>query len=544
MRAKMLNKMTSYVDALRPIIYINYFDFDKIDSLIAEMAEQVRVYEYNNADGYIDFQTKVSKGRYSLDEFLKYIDESNPTASFVLLKDIHAELDNPIILSRLKSIASKNMYQQDYNCTIFIISNKLVIPIELEAYITVLDVLLPSKEEIENIIVDFEKAQQMVIAEDVKNELILSFKGLNEFEITQILNLAYQTSGSIDSSDKELILQEKEQIIKKSGMLEIVTVKEDIDDIGGLEYLKAWLMKKAVIFTHLDKAIKFGVDIPKGVLIVGMPGCGKSLAAKATASLFEVPLIRLDVGKLFGKYVGESEENMRKALRVTEAVSPCVLWVDEVEKAFSGVGENGGGNEVTTRLFGNFLTWMQEKESTVYVVATANDIPKLPPEFLRKGRFDELFSVDLPHEEERRKIFEIHLNKRGKFNKGIDTIQLIQATSGFSGADIEAVVKECIENAFIEGNEKISTEDLLKVIKSTKSLSSSLKDKIEDIKKAMEKIDIKPSSYTFKRESSGLYKSENRQVIKRSDPEVRDNKSEKVQEIKRSNSFFEIWKKA
>jgi SpoVK/Ycf46/Vps4 family AAA+-type ATPase len=192
-----------------------------------------------------------------------------------------------------------------------------------------------------------------------------------------------------------------------------------------------------------------------------MPGCGKSLTAKATANLFEVPLLRLDIGKLMGKYVDESEENLRKAIKTAEAVSPCVLWIDELEKAFAGVGGSGGGSDITTRLFGNFLTWLQEKESSVYVLATSNDVSKLPAEFLRKGRFDELFLVNLPNDEERRSIFDIHLKKRGKFNHAIDTIKLLKATAGFCGADIEAVVKETIEAAFFSDDKTITTEKLL-----------------------------------------------------------------------------------
>ena len=244
----------------------------------------------------------------------------------------------------------------------------------------------------------------------------------------------------------------------------------------------------------MDKAIKFGVDIPKGIMIIGMPGCGKSLTAKATASLFEIPLVRLDVGRLLGKYVGESEENMRKALKLSEAISPCVLWIDEIEKAFAGVGGDGGGNDVTTRLFGQFLTWMQEKENTVFIVATANDISRMPPEFLRKGRFDELFFVDLPNGEERRKILDIHLKKRKKWNKSIDSIALIKETEGFNGADLEAVVKDTIEMAFIDGKTTITTEDLIRSVKDTKSISSTLKDKIMQIKDTVSKIDIKPAS--------------------------------------------------
>ena len=205
-------------------------------------------------------------------------------------------------------------------------------------------------------------------------------------------------------------------------------------------------------------------------------------------------LVRLDVGRLLGKYVGESEENMRKALKLSEAISPCVLWVDEIEKAFAGVGGDGGGNDVTTRLFGQFLTWMQEKENTVFIVATANDISRMPPEFLRKGRFDELFFVDLPNGEERRKIIEIHLKKRKKWHKDIDSISLIKETNGFNGADLEAVVKDSIELAFIENRKTLSTEDLLKAIKDTKSISTTLKEKITQIKDTISKIDIKPAS--------------------------------------------------
>lgn len=364
----------------------------------------------------------------------------------------------------------------------------------MENYITVFDIPLPAINEIHDLIREFIDDLKISVEEDVINDIALSFKGLNEFQIKQILNLAYQDGGCIDKEDKLLILREKEQFIKKSGMLEIVNFTETVDDIGGLENLKEWLDRKAKVFANLDKAIKFGVDVPKGIMIIGMPGCGKSLTAKATASLFEIPLVRLDVGRLLGKYVGESEENMRRALKLSEAISPCVLWIDEIEKAFAGVGSDGGGNDVTTRLFGQFLTWMQEKENTVFIVATANDISRMPPEFLRKGRFDELFFVDLPNGEERRKILDIHLKKRKKWNKDIDSIALIKETEGFNGADLEAVVKDTIEMAFIDGKTSITTEDLIKSVKDTKSISSTLKDKIAQIKATVSKIDIKPAS--------------------------------------------------
>ena len=466
-----------------------------IDDAIARVGEDVKCVEFNNALGLVDFKTKSPLQECDLEQFLKLtMDDGFEQETFIVLKDVHSEINNPKIIALLKKISENNLYNDDYSSTIFILSETTVIPRELENYITVFDIPLPTTSEILTIINEFIADLEINVEQDTINDIALSFKGLNEFQIKQILNLAYQDGGCIDKEDKLLILREKEQFIKKAGMLEIVNFSETINDIGGLENLKEWLARKAKVFSNLDKAIKFGVDVPKGIMIIGMPGCGKSLTAKATASLFEIPLVRLDVGRLLGKYVGESEENMRKALKLSEAISPCVLWIDEIEKAFAGVGGDGGGNDVTTRLFGQFLTWMQEKENTVFIVATANDISSMPPEFLRKGRFDELFFVDLPNGEERRKILDIHLKKRKKWNKGIDSIALIKETEGFNGADLEAVVKDTIEMAFIDGKESITTEDLLKSVKDTKSISSTLKDKIKEIKSTIDKIDIKPAS--------------------------------------------------
>lgn len=492
MRKNTVDMLANYVEALHPVIYIKNFDFKVIDDAISRIDPNVKCVEFNNALGLINFKTKAPMEECDLEGFLRLvIDEGYDQQTFIILKDIHSELKNPKIIALLKRIAEKALYDEDYYATIFIISEVTVIPPELEDYITVFDIPLPTTSEILNIIHGFIKDMDISVKEDVVDEIALSLKGLNEFQIKQILNLAYQDGGRIDKDDKTLILQEKEQFIKKSGMLEIINFSENINDIGGLENLKKWLNRKAKIFANLDKAIKFGVDVPKGIMIIGMPGCGKSLTAKATASLFEIPLVRLDIGRLLGKYVGESEENMRKALKLSEAISPCVLWIDEIEKAFSGIG---AGNDVTTRLFGQFLTWMQEKENTVFIVATANDISKMPPEFLRKGRFDELFFVDLPNEEERSKIFEIHLKKRKKWNRKIDIPQLAKKTDGYNGADLEAVVKDTIEKAFINGEDTIYTDDLFASIADTKSISQTLKDKMNDIRKSVEKIDIKSAS--------------------------------------------------
>lgn len=487
--------MASYIDALYPIIYINHFDFKVIDEIIIDITDNRKVVEYNNGLGLVDFKTKSTMKECNLCNFLNLVkDDGYEHSMFIVLKDVHSQLDKPEIISLLKYIAERNLYNENYNASVFIVSSKLCIPDELEDLITVFDMPLPSVSEIKNIMVSFTKDLEIDVTDDVLSEIALSFKGLNEFQVKQILNLAYQDGGCLDFDDRRLILSQKEQLIKKAGLLEMIPVNESIEDIGGLENLKEWLYKKEMIFNQLDKAMKFGVDVPKGIMIVGMPGCGKSLAAKATAKLFEIPLVRLDVGRLLGKYIGESEENMRKALKLSEAISPCVLWIDEIEKAFSGVGGFGGGSDVTTRLFGQFLTWMQEKENTVFIVATANDISKIPAEFLRKGRFDELFYVDFPNDEERRKIIEIHLKKRHKWNKELDIISLVKLTNGYNGADLEAIVKDAIENCFIEGRERLTTEDLKSAQKNIKSISSTLEKRIKEIKEAIKDIDLKPAS--------------------------------------------------
>lgn len=487
--------LASYIDALYPIIYINHFDFKVIDDIISSIADGRKVIEYNNGLGAVNFENKSGMQECDLFQFLQSVkDDGYEHPTVIVLKDIHSLLDKPEIISLLKYIAERNLYNESYNASVFIVSSKLCIPDELEELITVFDMPLPTVAEIENIMVEFTKDLDIAVSEDVVSEIALSFKGLNEFQIKQILNLAYQDGGCLDFDDKQLILSQKEQLIKKAGLLEMIPVHETIEDIGGLENLKEWLYKKEIIFNQLDKAIKFGVDIPRGIMIVGMPGCGKSLAAKATAKLFEIPLVRLDVGRLLGKYIGESEENMRRALKLSEAISPCVLWIDEIEKAFSGVGGSGGGSDVTTRLFGQFLTWMQEKENTVFIVATANDISKIPPEFLRKGRFDELFYADFPNDEERRKIIEIHLKKRNKWHKELDIISLAKSTTGYNGADLEAIVKDAIENCFIDEKEQLTTEDLVTAQKNIKSISSTLEKRIKEIKEAVKDMDLKPAS--------------------------------------------------
>ncbi|WP_197034517.1 AAA family ATPase [Streptobacillus canis] len=487
--------LKSYVEALFPIIYINHFDFKYVDELIEKTKLEKNIVEFVNGIGVVDHYTRVVENETTLIDFLKNIgDYGYESKNIIILKDVHDNLNDVEVISRLKQIIYRNSEIEGYASTIIIVSSKLNVPSELNEYITVLDIPLPKEKEIEEILNKFIEDYDQKIEEKLFYDLITLFKGLNRIQITQILNRAYQKKGTIDIDSIYLILKTKEQLIKKRGLLELIVNDENIENIGGLSNLKNWLKDKEKIFRDLGKAKKFGVDLPRGVLIAGLPGCGKSLSAKATSELFRMPLIRLDVGKLLGKYVGESEQNMREALKLAEAISPCVLWIDEIEKAFSGIGADSSANEVTTRLFGQFLTWMQEKKSSVFIVATANDISKLPPEFLRKGRFDEIFYVDLPSIDERKKILEIHLKKRKKITDKIDLTKIAELTKEYSGADLEAVVKIAIEKCFIDNKIEVETNDLENAVKEIKGIGENFKDIIKTIRDNNKKFGFKDAS--------------------------------------------------
>ena len=500
----METNLVKYLKARRPIIWVNSGDYKEIDTIVKEATRNYKdkaIYEYR-AFGAVDFETKVKEE--SITDLYSFLDtlysEGIKTNVFLLIKNAEEEMKDSKNIAYIKKIAETRYSSPDYNFTIIVVSETETVPKELEKFTSILDIPNMSKDEIETYILKFSKDNNIKVDEKDVGEVAISLKGLTKLEIDHVLNMIIESKNNISISGRDIIIKEKGQIIKKSSILEIIDFKEKIEDIGGLEGLKEWLKSKAQVFRRLDEAKKFGVDTPKGVLLVGMPGCGKSLAAKASARLFNVPLLRLDIGRLLGKYVGESEHNMRIALKTAESISPCILWIDEIEKAFAGINQDGGASDITKRLFGQFLTWLQEKENTVFVVATANDITAFPPEFLRKGRFDELFFIDFPNEEEREKIFKIHLEKRGKLNDKIDIKELAKETIGYCGADIEEVVKMTVETIFnvedIENEEdsKLMTQDLLDSIKSIDSLSNILADKIEVLKKGYEKFKIKSAS--------------------------------------------------
>lgn len=497
MEMNLKRKINQYIDARFPILYINSFEDEKIDSMIRGIGEQKEIVEWNRARGIVDFDTKISQLSTICDladALDLYLDRDELERKIIVLKDIHSYINTPEIIARLKIIA--NLINQGTDATVIIVSTVIDIPPELEKYITILEVDYLSKEEIKDLIIHFiDEYRFPKIQESLLEEFAVAFKGLSEFEICNLLGLAYTDDGELTRKDLRLIFEQKQQMIKKAGILEMVPLKESIDDIGGLENLKIWLKRKAKVFKNTGAAEEFGVDMPKGVLVAGVPGCGKSLSAKAIASLFEVPLLRLDMGRLMGKYVGESEANMRKAISLAEAISPCVLWIDELEKAFAGIGAGGSGAEVTTRLFGYFLTWLQEKTSPAFVVATANDILKLPPELLRKGRFDEIFYIGLPKLDERKRIFEIHIRKRRPNDlTKINISRLVDQTEGFSGADIEGVVKDGVESAFAADRSGLATGDIEQAIKETNSLMELMGDSLNDLMKEYEKRKYKNAS--------------------------------------------------
>ena len=499
----METNLIKYLRARRPIIWVNSGDYKEIDTIVKEATKDYKdkaIYEYR-AFGAVDFETKVKKE--SITDLYSFLDtlysEGIKTNVFLLIKNAEEEMKDSKNIAYIKKIAETRYSSPDYNFTIIVISEAETVPKELEKFTSILDIPNMSKDEIEKYILKFSKDNNIKVDEKDIGEVAISLKGLTKLEIDHVLNMIIESKNNISISGRDIIIKEKGQIIKKSSILEIIDFKEKIEDIGGLEGLKEWLKSKAQVFRRLDEAKKFGVDTPKGVLLVGMPGCGKSLAAKASARLFNVPLLRLDIGRLLGKYVGESEHNMRVALKTAESISPCILWIDEIEKAFAGINQDGGASDITKRLFGQFLTWLQEKENTVFVVATANDITAFPPEFLRKGRFDEVFFIDFPNEEERERIFEIHLEKRGKLTDDIDINKLAKQTEGYCGADIEEVVKNAVENIFIletenEEEKEITTQDLLESAKNIDSLTNILADKIEILKKSYEKFKIKSAS--------------------------------------------------
>lgn len=513
-----MEDLKDYIDAGFPILYIRTFEEEKADRLIREAAKSTSkgVLEWNGANGFSDFTANAYLNDLSLEATLKMLrnDRKGLNKKLLVIKDathllgVDMQNCNPLIVALLKQIA-RDIRSGDLDTTIIFIAPTLQIPKVLEKLVTVMELPLSNKEEILEQILDFNKKQHRGETAEYYEEsnyndgfllLANTLKGLTETEINDLLTLAHtKHSGNLDRSARELISTQKKQMVLKTGILEMVDTKENINSIGGLNSLKKWLERKKKVLDAIDRAKEFGVPAPKGVLIVGAPGCGKSLTAKAASKLIDVPLLKLDMGRLMGKYVGESEDNMRRAIELAEAMSPCVLWIDELEKAFAGTNSEESG--VVMRMFGTFLTWMQEKTCSVFVIATANDVVKLPPELLRKGRFDEIFYVGLPNIEERKEILKIHLKKCNRINSEKKALDLTddqiselasdKFTKGYSGADLESIIVEAVEQVFVEGRHKLTSDDVKRCIKVTQPLSVIMKNELEKMNKIYEERKFK-----------------------------------------------------
>ena len=432
-------------------------------------------------------------------EFVAQVSKEIPTLLVLKSADkLFSKDDSETIklLRALKNLVNETKRGNLNLTTLFLMEELKTFPL-LGREILILYLDFPDREEIREILEDFLQREDIRISETLKVELVSALQGLTRSEIENLLYLAYFNDYSLNENDLDFIFDYKKQVVSKRGILEFIDLRKLPDDVGGLKNLKEWLKRKKRIFENLDEAIKNGVAIPKGVLLFGMPGCGKSMTAKYTAKLLKLPLLRLDMGKIMGPYLGQSEENMRKAIAIAEAISPSILWIDEIEKALSGVKGGGQTNDTLVRIFGTLLTWMQEKEKPVFVIATANDISMLPPEFLRKGRFDEIFFVDFPTKEEMKEIFTIHLKRTKQNPSDIDLDKVIEhLEEGYSGADIEAIVNETVERVFLEGRKQITTEDLIKTVKegTIKPTKELLKDSIEELRKKLEKINARKAN--------------------------------------------------
>ena len=403
--------------------------------------------------------------------------------ALVVLKDFHPYLSDPAIVRAMRELA--HALKATYT-TVVLLSPSLVIPCELEKEITVLDVPLPTSRELfqllREIVTVVREANRATVDLDKEGaeQIIHAAQGLTLAEAENAFAKAIAADGRLHKGDVQLVLDEKRQVIRKSGLLEYFAADEKLGNVGGLDNLKTWLGRRGAAFG--EAARRFGLPEPKGLLLLGVQGCGKSLTAKAIASSWRLPLLRLDMGRIFSGLVGSSEENLRKAIKVAESVAPAVLWVDEIEKGLSGFASSGqtdGG--VTARVFGAMLTWLQEKTAPVFVVATANKIEALPPELLRKGRFDEIFFIDLPAAAERQEILRIHLARRGRSPEAFPLPALAAQAVGFSGAELEQVVVSALYDAFAEGKE-LEPRHVERAIADTFPLAVTMREDIERLR--------------------------------------------------------------
>jgi len=476
-------ELEDLIRARYTLIYLVSSEESRVEKRVAEVGKKRnrKVYTWSITEGFqaVDDSENYGDIKDPL-RALDFIVNQEKNAIFVL-RDFHPFLQDPSVVRRLRD-ANKYFRTGQYFRHIVILAPVLKAPMELEKEMALLDYDLPTRDDVDRIITGLMMSvgvRDLKIRNDPeeRDRVIEAALGLTEDEAENVFAKSLVRTKQFDI---DTILSEKKHIIRKSGILEFYESDQQFNDIGGLDTLKDWLKKRMLAFT--TRAREFGLPLPKGILLIGVPGCGKSLTAKAVGAFWKMPLLRLDVGKVFSSLVGSSEENFRKAIHTAEAIAPSILWLDELEKGFSGTKSSGQSDAGTTaRVFATFITWLQEKSSPVFVIATANDVSMLPPELLRKGRFDEIFFVDLPAAEERRQIFEIHIRKKKRNPDDFDIDKLVAASQGFSGSEIEQAIISALYDAFMENGE-LDTERIHTSLEEIIPLSYTMKEGIDGLR--------------------------------------------------------------
>jgi SpoVK/Ycf46/Vps4 family AAA+-type ATPase len=471
-----------YLKAGFPALYIQSHEEDRVIEQVVAAAKEVgngrEVFMWTVTKGWVQYmgegKTKLTNETTEPRAAIEIILKMKEDAAYVM-KDFHDWIEEPTLKRAIRDIVPQ---LKATGKTLVIVASRVVIPTELEKEITLVTLDLPNIEQLSKIFDDVVSTVGEAKAKvENKDKMLEAAKGLSAFEAEQTYAFALAKHSNLSNDAIATVMREKAGIIKKTGILEFYEPDAKMQDVGGLAALKGWLNKRKRAFT--PEARKYGLVEPKGLLMVGVQGCGKSLTAKAVAADFMLPLLRLDVGRVFGALVGQSEENMRKALSIAEAVAPCVVWLDELEKGLSGLASSGQTDSgVTARVFGTLLTWMSEKKAPVYIVATCNDISALPAEMIRKGRFDEIFFVDLPTQTERAEIFEIHLRKRKRDPKKFNVGKLAMTADQFSGAEIEEAINSAMFDAF-DDDKEVTNEHVVRSIETSPPLAMTAPEKIK-----------------------------------------------------------------
>ena len=457
------DELTLLLKARYPIIYINTIEEDRVEYVIRQSVKNNlnrSVYTWDFIDGYTNNPNNQSFAKRNPLQALELIERLNcETPALFLLKDFNRFLTDISISRKLKNVSRILKLQPK---TIIIIGSEINIPKELQDLITILYFQLPNEQEINKELSRLINSLNLEITPSLLENLTRACLGLSLERIRRVLSKIIVTYKKIDETSISILLNEKKQIIRQTEILEYWSSSESIKKIGGVDNLKDWLKKRKIAFSL--QASNYGLPTPRGLLLIGIQGTGKSLTAKAIATEWQLPLLKLDVGKLFGGLVGESESRLREMIQVAETLSPCILWIDEIDKAFNNLNNNGDSG-TSNRMLGTFISWLSEKTKPVFVVATANNVDLLPLEIIRKGRFDEIFFLELPKKKEREEIFKIHIKDFRPNNwKSFDYFTLASLSESFSGAEIRQSIIDGMYEAFYEERE-FTTMDICKILK-------------------------------------------------------------------------------